>query len=243
MRRRYGGTRRRTGLYRRRKAKFKRNLALQAGLVNWKMKMTFDLYPASGIIKIGLNYNGDPADTTVNKTMVTTYDSSANAVGHAFTDTLDSNILDQVRCAGISVKFIPSFPSGSIQLTYGYQPFAIIYDRDGIEEPFASTTFDQILQQVHRCKIKNMFKPWKTFHKSIKYGLYSKIPTVTGASTPNQNLWGAWHRSNDVTAWSSNAYGQHCHIVGKALNPTDWPNGTSLGTIVITGYFQYKDRR
>lgn len=246
FRRAYGGTKRRGSLYRRRKAKFK-NLMLQAGLVNWKMKMTFDLrVDSNGVFKIGLNYNGAPNSTAVGSTMVLTYDNTGATVGHAFTDTLDSDILDQVRCAGISLKFIPSFPNGAIQLTSGYQPFAIIYDRDGVEETFAAATFDDILQQVHRSKVKNIYKPWKTFHKSIKYGVYTKIPTPTESGStiePNRNLWGMWHRSNTASAQTTSARGRHCMIVSKALDTTAFPTGSSLGTIVCTGYFQYKDRR
>lgn len=221
-------------------------LALQAGLVNWKMKMTFDLYVDSqGVFKIGLNYNGSPSSTNTNSTMVLAYDNTGTVVGHAFTDTLDSTILDQIRCAGIGVKFIPSFPNGAIQLTQGYQPFAIIYDRDGVEETFANASFNDILQQVHKSKVKNLYKPWKTFHKSIKYGLYNKIPSNsnTPANVPNSNLWGQWHKADTSLSTSTSAYGRHCMIVGKALSTTDFPAGTSLGTVVVTGYFQYKDRR
>lgn len=220
-------------------------LALQAGLVNWKMKLTFDLrVNDQGVFKIGLNYNGNPSSTDPISSMVLTYDNTSTTVGHAFTDTLDSAILDQIRCAGIGVKFIPSFPNGAIQLTQGYQPFAIIYDRDGVEESWDAGTFDDILQQVHKSKIKNLYKPWKTFHKAIKYSLYSKIPTVEPVNQlSNTNLWGQWHRANTSLAVSNAAYGRHCMIVGKALDTTDFPEGTSLGTVVVTGYFQYKDRR
>lgn len=207
--------------------------------------MTFDLcVDSSGVFKIGLNYNGHPSSTNTSATMVLAYDSSGTVVGHSFTDTLDSNILDQIRCAGIGVKFIPSFPNGAIQLTQGYQPFAIIYDRDGVEETFAAGTFNDILQQVHRCKIKNIYKPWKTFHKAIKYSLYNKTPSATiPANSPNSNLWGQWHKADQSLATSTSAYGRHCMIVGKALDTTEFPTGTSLGTVVVTGYFQYKDRR
>lgn len=232
-------------MYRRRKTSFKRNMALMAGLVNWKVKMVMDLYPdAAGEVRLGINYNGLPNSTVANDTMVLANDVTGALVGHTFNDTLNAlNILDQFRCAGVSVKFLPGFPAGTAAITTGYSPLTIMYDRDGLETTLATTTFNDLTQQVHRTKTKNLYRPWKTFHKSIKYGLYNKIPIGPGGFSPNTNLWGMWHGVADALGQTSNVYGCHCTIVSRPLDSTVFPVGQSLGTLVLTGYFQYKDRR
>lgn len=219
-------------------------MALMAGLVNWKVKMVIDLYPDSaGVVKIGLAYNGVPNSSVPDATMVLANNAAGNVVGHAFNDTLNSiGMLDQFRCAGISVKFLPGFPAGAAAVATGYSPLTIMYDRDGLETTLAATTFNDLTQQIHRTKTKNIYRPWKTFHKSIKYGLYNKIPTV-GGSGPNANLWGQWHGVSEFLQDAEAAYGCHGVIVSRPLDSTAFPVGQSLGTVVLTGYFQYKDRR
>lgn len=220
-----------------------------AGLVNWKVKAVFDLYPtAAGEVRIGLNYNGDPASVNPAQTCIYTTDVAGAPIGIAFTDNLSAiGILDQMRCAGISVKFLPGFPAGTAAIATGYSPLVIMYDRDGLEESISQITFTDLVQQVHRTKTKNVYRGWKTFHKSIKYGLYNKIPVVpepdAGGIEANQNLWGQWHSTSGALYQTHLQYGCQGAIVSRPLDSTVFPVGQSIGTVVVTGYFQYKDRR
>lgn len=191
-----------------------------------------------------MNYNGLPDSSTSTNAMVMANNASGTLAGVSFPETLGNSFLSQMRCAGIAVQYQPNFPNGALQTTNGYQPLVIMTDRDGIETNLSNTSFSSLQNQVHGVKIRNFYRPWKVYHKALRYPLYNRIPTAPSAiqSSPNYNIWGQWHGTQSDIGHINAEYGCQLMIIGRPLDTTEFPAQTVVGTFIVTAYLQYKDR-
>ncbi|AUM61841.1 capsid [uncultured virus] len=187
-----------------------------------------------GNIFFGFNYNGLPASTNANSAMI--YD-FANAGGYAFTQASNFvNVYSQVRCMGMSMKFIPSAPNDIP--TVGFKPLYFATDPDGFEATATSLSEPDIMS-VPKLRIRNLWRPAKQWTRTLKYGLsQSKIPTfyAGGGPSPNQNIMGMWHSTQTPVAQTSAPFGIH-QCMASYVNVAT----SGYGQLIVTGYFAYKD--
>lgn len=190
---------------------------------------------AGGVFSLGANYNGDPSTASATECVI-----SNGTTAFTFTNaTAFEPVWDQMRCAGLAFKFVPSAPN-EVTATATYAPIFFDHDRDGLESAIGSWTQSDFLESTNM-RVKNALRPWKYYRKSIKYRMYNKIPALTDFNQdtppqPNQNLWGQWHSATRSQFQTDDARG--CHV---GIFMTGGAASFTYGNIIVTGYFVYKD--
>lgn len=201
--------------------------------------------------------------------MIITRDPNGGAIGHNITDFPDfTGLFDQMRCSGVSIKFMPSLPPGTRTDDVAYAPIFITFDRDGLESQYLNITPGTVIQQIDQVKTRNAYRPFKIYRSAVKSRINTNIPTIYPANQggvfdgvtypqvilPNQNLAGRWLNVTRVggssatlpyvsdTFHSTGQRGIHLSICTDTtiLNTEDIPQ---LGQFIITTYHTFKDRR
>lgn len=178
----------------------------------------------------------------------------------------DPDIYDQNRLAAVKIRWFPTFPGGALT-NAAYAPMAVVYDRDGIEGNVLTQGVPSLMEQVNGVKLYNMYQPWSRYIKFPKFSLNTRIPSLNPASTtadpiesvagyrPNQNLAGQWKRNSYflsqtfIRSGSSPDYvyapiSRANHLLVACLAPATSQEGQiPCGTLQLTSYYVYKDRR
>lgn len=206
---------------------------------------------------MGINFNGfETSSTTTIPATALWYQTETNAAESLSIGDLPSlsQQYDQNRLAAVSLKWFPGMPNGSISAQYA--PMAIAWDRDGIEGEVLTSTLPSLMEQVNGVTVKNAYRPWKMYKKAPKYKLQTRIPTNVTASdgyAPNENLAGQWKRVSTgitpnatFTSTAMNATQERStHLLVTVEAPSFEPEEAPgvVGTMVITSYYVFKDRR
>lgn len=214
-----------------------------------------------------LVYRGSTANETVG--MI-----PANLTGYTCGDVPNlENQMDQVRIAGMKVKWLPGLPAG-VTGTGSYFPAVTIRDRDGIDQDIVGTNLSGWMEQLNGVGIWNMYRPYKTYVRATKYRMNTNVPAIYGASwvtdaeaavpvtdtpplvyPPARYYGGQWHRVTEgvrsvvtTTTGGTQVFpirrSQHWSI--QMVIPSDYSGEdeeVQLGVIVVTSYLVYKDRR
>lgn len=242
------------------KRRFRRSLKQNAIYYKVKRVLTFEAPSGTDTCRMGINFNGmeNPTDSVQNGTALWYQTESTAAVSHSLGDLPDlSGQYDQNRLAGVSLKWYPGMPNGSVAAQYS--PMAICWDRDGIEGDVLTSDLPTLMEQVNGVSIKNAYRPWKRYFKAPKYSLNTRIPTNVIAGdqgmgySPNENLAGQWKRvglpisTPNATFQASMTIarerGTHLLVNVEAPSFSEEEAPGVVGTMVITSYFVYKDRR
>jgi len=265
-RRRTSSRRRRPIIRRRRIGKFvKRRIMKKAfraknrhEVATVKSKIVIPVYSdAAGRTTVLVNLNGRPEGTSFAATMVEYVDAGGTFVTAAFPRCVKySDQYETVRCAAMQFRFIPTCsgaqtvnrlldaPTGPTPGNFEsrqFTPLYINYDSTTFEKiPFNMTEAEALL--ADKVKIKYMNYPWKWFMKTPRFRPNSLIPYVTAASVLNDqdNLAGMWHNAVTEVGGGPNTV-NGCHIMMTSYASS--AAGIKLGSMVITGYFVYKDFR
>lgn len=208
---------------------------------------------------MGINFNGQENPTTTNNpfTALWTQQGSGNVAALDLGDLPDlSSQYDANRLAAVKLTWFPSIPAGS-QIA-SYAPMTITWDRDGIEGELLNATLVNQLEQVNGVQIKNLYRPWSRYVKAPKYGINTRIPSsdVTASTTtdpqigfqPNENLAGQWkrvgnHLSQAIVADMSATRTRGTQLFVQAPAIEFEGEELLIGTMIITSYYVYKDRR
>ena len=239
------------------KARFKRTLREGAMYYKVKTAITFETGEANQQMRFMMNFNGKEtvnSNTDVNASMYLQQGGSGTAYAVSNNDMpVVNQQWDQNRLAATQWKWLPGLPEGGIRSNY--KPMFIAYDKDGIDQYVTQMGQQDFLQQSGYCKVKNMCQPWKIFVKAPKQKLntrYGQMPQLrTDDPTmyeANTNIAGLW-KGVDVgyPSWMDNT--QPAEEIGRAfhlvmmLNGPDAQQGDMCGTLIVTNYYVYKDRR
>lgn len=224
--------------------------------------MVFEAPSGTDICRMGINFNGheNPLTSVVASTALWYQTELAAAESHSLGDLPDlTNQYDANRLAGVSLKWFPGMPNGSVAAQYS--PMAIVWDRDGIEGNVLTSSLPSLMEQVNGVQIKNAYRPWKKYFKAPKYKINTRIPSSdatpgdqnTNGYAPNENMAGQWKRVNSALAGLNATFAsgltaaQNCgthllvHVEAPSFAEEEAPG--VVGTMVITSYFVYKDRR
>lgn len=199
---------------------------------------------STGKFTMGINMNGAPSASTINRNIVIyTQDSALTPVTYqdfsVFNPALGvglKGIWSQMRMCAVKLRFIPYHSQDESTIMVPGNLFTV-WDMDGHEK--ALSLFNNEDVYSNSFKVLSMIRPWKIYRRSLKYRLRSKIPATSPnvVANNNQNLAGLWHGVGDCIGTSDNTFG--CHLIIHTSNAT---NSFTFGNIVITGYFQLKDR-
>lgn len=239
------------------KARFKRTLREGAMYYKVKTAITFETGSANQLMRFMMNFNGHEsplAGTDVNAAMYLQQGGAGASVAVSNNDMPQVGAQwDQNRLAATQWKWLPGLPEGAIRSDY--KPMFIAYDKDGIDQYVTQMGQQDFLQQSGYGKIKNMYKPWKLFVRAPKQRLRNKFgqmpqlrPNVTGVYEANTNIAGLWKEvGGGYPSWSQDTtpgeeMGRAFHLA-MMLNGPDAQQGDLCGTLIVTNYYVYKDRR
>jgi len=223
-----------------------------------KSKIAIPVYSDdTGRTTILVNLNGVPQGATFANAMVEYVSQTGGFVVAPFPRVSNySPMYETVRCAGMQFRFIPTCsgaqtvnrlldaPTGPTPGNFEsrqFNPLYINYDPTTFEKiPYNMTEPEALL--ADKVKIKYMNYPWKYFVKTPRYRPFTKIPYPTASSilNSNDNLAGMWHNALTEVGGGPNT-DDGCHIMMTSYASS--AAGIKLGTMVITGYFVYKDFR
>lgn len=220
----------------------------------------------TNILRLGINFNGKeiPSSDSDPSTAIWLQQGSGAAAAQSMGDLPDlSGQYDSNRLAAVKIKWFPSVPNGS--QTAVYAPMTMTYDRDGIENNVIQATLENQLEQVNSVRTRNMYLPWQKYIKAPKYRINTRMISGTAqipteeptAYQPNENMAGQWKRVNSALSGSDHATfstsamttpierGTHLLLTVSTpagITPTV-QNPFLIGTVVVTSYYVYKDRR
>lgn len=216
---------------------------------------------SNGVARIAINYNGHQfakSATTPfqSKSAILAINSDGDQYSPAIRDFPNLfDQYDQIKCAGVKLKYYPAYPPGSAAALY--TPMTVQYDRDGVELAwdFVNNTVERSLEQVNQVKTLNQYQPWTFYRKAVKNRINTIIPTAepgTGGLNidPNQNLSGRWMETfaNGTDADSRLSFtstanrGSHIQVLANPISG-DQVTGDIVGTVLVTMYHVFKDRR
>jgi len=216
----------------------------------------------------GINFNGnETASGNVNTSMFWVNNENGIASQFSAGDLISlNNQYSTVRCAGVKLKWYPGLPNGISGPTV-YAPQALIYDRDGIEVDttvppvYNFPTVATAMEQTNGVRIKNMYRPWKMWLRTPKYRMNTRIvsynqgPSGEANYSPNENIAGQWKGptealtqslvATNTTPQSYILKNRGAHFLLVSPLPGGYPEDTQvpMGTLVVTSYFVYRDRR
>jgi len=231
------------------KTRFKKSLTQNAFYFKAKRSIQMTSPGNGGRTLFGVNANGNLFDINNSPIFYTLTSGTGTGTGFLPTDmpTQIGNLYDQYRMAAIKIQWHPSLPNGSIQ--GAYLPGVIVYDRDGIEDNIQTQTFDQLLENISGTTTFNMYRPWKRYIKFPKYKLNTRIPSIDLQSTTiqaNENIAGQWLSPGlDLVdaVWGSRPRGTHiCIYLPRNSGGTD-SDAQAQGTLLLTTYWVFKDRK
>lgn len=228
------------------KRRFKRTLTQNAFYFKAKKSVVMESPANGGRTLFGINANGSQfADPIASAFWRLTAPSGGTQAAIAATDmpTEIDQIYSQVRLAGVKIQWHPAAPNGS--LLGAYLPGIIVYDRDGIEGPLRTKTFDTLLENVNGTSTFNMYRPWKRYIKFPKRRINSTIPSMDDHTplAPNENLAGQWHSvTGGLVQDSTSNFGSHVLLYLPRNSGGSDNESQAQGTLVLTTYWVYKDR-
>lgn len=239
------------------KRRFKRTLKQNAIYYKVKKVLTFTAPNGTDQCRMGINFNGvfNPNNDNKQATALWYQTESVSASQHTLGDIPDlTTQYDQYRLAGVSLKWFPGMPSGSIAAQYS--PMAVVWDRDGIEGNVLTSDLPTLMEQVNGVTVKNAYRPWKRYFKAVKYKINTRIPTNnTPPYSPNENLAGQWMSPSlpgtnvgnltfsDTTMTFAQNRGTHLLVNVEAPSFSEEDAPGVVGTMVITSYLVFKDRK
>lgn len=246
------------------KRRFRRSLTQNA--IYYKVKRVITLSgDANDKVIFGMNFNGrnvhevtDPI--TPQQNCIWTRSGTDGVLTYSIGDVPDLTAqYDASRIAGVSLKWYPSLPNGSV--TAAYAPMAIIWDRDGIEGNVLNMDVPTAMEQANGVSIKNAYRPWKRYFKAPKYQINTRLTSgnkttsVVGSTTryePNENLAGQWKPCNGHLSliFTNNNLDNPIERATQLQVITEVPSyddsevtDMPVGTLVITSYLVFKDRK
>lgn len=140
---------------------------------------------------------------------------------------LCQGLWDSYRVCGIKLKYIPHNPNNTVNAFF--QPVYGIIDYNNLDTSSPFSGFNQILQ-YERMKTFNLYKPWKW---------YIRVPKYTGATTSSVGVGVITQQRGFFNTSTGELPAVGCwYLYAEDLNPS-----TTYGTLVITYYLAFKNRR
>lgn len=239
------------------KRRFRKSLTQNAIYMKYKQVVPINSVTGNALFLANLNGKESVTSSAQNAVLTTqTVGGSPAFTAHSVGFNMPSleNTFDQNRCAAIKVKWLPSLPNGSV--VAGYQPAYLLRDSEGIDANLSNNMSPTQLQmQINGVKSLNMYRPFKTYMKAPKYRINTRIPTSTPAYAttaqgyaPNENLAGQWKRtdtaiSNTYDGADGNPITRGPHMAILFQRPAGLTGTYTLGSLEVTTYYVYKDRR
>lgn len=130
---------------------------------------------------------------------------------------------------------------------------SIQYDRDGIELTWnhSQNTVEKSLEQINQVKVVNQYRPFSFYRKAVKSRINTTIPTTyprdDSDPIPNVNLSGRWLSTSNTGPLipiieSDEEMGSHIQILANPISGDQEP-GDLVGTLLLTTYYVFKDRK
>lgn len=229
--------------------------------IYYKVKRVVPVIANSGeAVRVGFNMNGHVlhSSTTQNGTYLWIKRGTNAGVSLTAGDIPDlSSQYDQWRIAGTALKWYPGMPNGSVQAAYA--PMAIVFDRDGIEGDIGTAGLPDLMEQTNGVTIKNAYRPWKKYIKTPKKRINTNVPSLSGVLAsngeyrPNNNIAGQWMPTalnvntftgfTDSNMTTTRPRGNHLVVMTEAPDFDETFEDVTIGTLVITTYLVYMDRK
>jgi len=189
--------------------------------------------------RLAINLNGDISTTSSGTAIYAISNAGITTYSLTGASAMDS-IWSTYRIAAIKFRYFPEVNVEQVDgtATGVFSPFYITYDSDGHEIDITAANVADMIASP-KVTVKNMFRPWSYYVKTLKYPIRHKYPMANpndSITTNNVNMAGQWHSGGNSIGTLPTAYSSHIHML------TTCPSGqNSIGRMVVTAYVTYKD--
>lgn len=123
-------------------------------------------------------------------------------------------LFDSYRSCAVKIKYLPQLPNDT-SVTTGYLPLYVTYDTD--DSAYGIVNVNAAIQ-YENLKVKNMYRPWNVYYKNPKISQNGSQLGYSDCDSPIQN-----------------------GVIN--FTGTGFDSSTQYGTLVISYYLMFKNRR